>query len=53
MSTEDRILTIDVLPPGTQRINDLQATHIVLAPRPTSDPNQPLVRKFYPAITIH
>jgi len=43
MPPEETTLTIDVLPPGTQRINDLQATHIVLAPRPTSDPNQPLV----------
>lgn len=43
MPPEESTLTIDVLPPGTQRINDLQATHIVLAPRPTSDPNQPLV----------
>lgn len=34
----------DVLPPGTQRINDAQATHILLAPQPGSDPNQPLVR---------
>jgi hypothetical protein len=34
----------DVLPPGTQRINDSQATHILLAPQPSSDPNQPLVR---------
>ncbi|KAM6520091.1 hypothetical protein FALCPG4_013643 [Fusarium falciforme] len=32
----------DVLPPGTQRINDAQATHILLAPQPSSDPNQPL-----------
>ncbi|KAF5011312.1 hypothetical protein FDECE_2562 [Fusarium decemcellulare] len=32
----------DVLPPGTQRLNDLQATHILLAPQPSSDPNQPL-----------
>lgn len=43
MPPEETTLTIDVLPPGTQRINDLQATHIVLAPQPTSDPNQPLV----------
>ncbi|KAF5686923.1 HOL1 substrate-H+ antiporter [Fusarium circinatum] len=42
MLPEESTLTIDVLSPGTQRINDLQATHIVLAPRPTSDPNQPL-----------
>lgn len=33
----------DVLPPGTQRINDSQSTHILLAPQPSSDPNQPLV----------
>ncbi|KAJ4315296.1 hypothetical protein N0V84_008452 [Fusarium piperis] len=32
----------DMLPPGTQRINDAQATHILLAPQPSSDPNQPL-----------
>ncbi|KAM5350334.1 hypothetical protein ACJ41O_006839 [Fusarium nematophilum] len=32
----------DVLPPGTQRLNDAQATHILLAPQPSSDPNQPL-----------
>ncbi|KAJ3549942.1 hypothetical protein NM208_g245 [Fusarium decemcellulare] len=32
----------NVLPPGTQRINDAQATHVLLAPQPSSDPNQPL-----------
>ncbi|RSL58631.1 hypothetical protein CEP54_007676 [Fusarium duplospermum] len=36
------ILHGDVLPPGTQRIQDAQATHILLAPQPSSDPNQPL-----------
>ncbi|KAL9571897.1 hypothetical protein ACKAV7_003886 [Fusarium commune] len=38
----DNTLNIDTLPPGTQRINDLQATHMILAPQPSSDPNQPL-----------
>ncbi|KAF4335864.1 HOL1 substrate-H+ antiporter [Fusarium beomiforme] len=42
MSLEDTSLTVDALPPGTQRINDLRARKIVLAPRPSSDPNQPL-----------
>ncbi|KAJ4258878.1 hypothetical protein NW762_007965 [Fusarium torreyae] len=42
MPPENTTLSIDALPPGTQRINDLQATHIVLAPQPSSDPNQPL-----------
>ncbi|KAF4458110.1 hypothetical protein F53441_118 [Fusarium austroafricanum] len=40
---------IDALPPGTQRINDLQATHIILAPQPTSDPNQPLTNGLQPS----
>jgi hypothetical protein len=40
----ENALNIDALPPGTQRINDLQATHMILAPQPSSDPNQPLVR---------
>ncbi|KAF4336859.1 HOL1 substrate-H+ antiporter [Fusarium beomiforme] len=35
-------LAIHALPPGTQRFNDFQSTHIVLAPQPSSDPNQPL-----------
>ncbi|KAI3571885.1 major facilitator superfamily domain-containing protein [Fusarium oxysporum f. sp. albedinis] len=35
-------LSIDALPPGTQRLNDSRSTHIVLAPQPGSDPNQPL-----------
>ncbi|KAH6952200.1 major facilitator superfamily domain-containing protein [Fusarium avenaceum] len=34
--------TLSVLPPGTQRLNDSQSSHIVLAPQPSSDPNQPL-----------
>ncbi|EXM08588.1 major facilitator superfamily domain-containing protein [Fusarium oxysporum II5] len=38
----ENALNIDALPPGTQRINDLQATHMILAPQPSSDPNQPL-----------
>ncbi|KAH6995224.1 major facilitator superfamily domain-containing protein [Ilyonectria destructans] len=30
------------LPPGTQRIEDADGTQVVLAPQPSSDPNQPL-----------
>ncbi|EXJ56382.1 uncharacterized protein A1O5_12649 [Cladophialophora psammophila CBS 110553] len=34
--------TAEALPPGTQRIEDLAGAHIVLAPQPNADPNQPL-----------
>ncbi|KAF7557780.1 hypothetical protein G7Z17_g443 [Cylindrodendrum hubeiense] len=30
------------LPPGTQRIEDANGTQVLLAPQPSSDPNQPL-----------
>lgn len=43
MAPGNAVLSIDALPPGTQRINDREATHILLAPQPSSDPNQPLV----------
>ncbi|KPI39025.1 putative MFS-type transporter [Cyphellophora attinorum] len=36
MQTEERF------PPGTQRIEDNQGDHVVLAPQPPADPNHPL-----------
>lgn len=33
------------LPPGTQRLEDINNARLLLCPRPTSDPNQPLVSR--------
>lgn len=33
-------------PPGTVRLSDKADTHLILAPQPTSDPNDPLVRPY-------
>ncbi|KIX00793.1 uncharacterized protein Z518_09858 [Rhinocladiella mackenziei CBS 650.93] len=35
-------MTLDRLPPGTQRIEDKTGEKILLAPQPNADPNQPL-----------
>ncbi|KAK5456997.1 hypothetical protein LTS15_004777 [Exophiala xenobiotica] len=32
----------DILPPGTQRLEDQAGSKILLAPQPNADPNQPL-----------
>ena len=36
-------MTLERLPPGTQRIEDKAGENILLAPQPNADPNQPLV----------
>ncbi|KIW10970.1 hypothetical protein PV08_10269 [Exophiala spinifera] len=38
------LVNSQILPPGTQRIEDQAGSKILLAPQPNADPNQPLVR---------
>lgn len=44
---QSQMSAIEVLPPGTQRIENETGAQIVLSPVPSSDPNQPLVSCAY------